>query len=281
VHGAPRQRENEVSEAPAGLETPAAAAWLADLERRHLADLSRAEVARGLRALSGLYVERRNRLGEGAALEGTGKRAAFALFYAPVHFVIVRSVLAALPPPPAPVTRIVDLGCGTGVAGAAWALHAGGQAMVTGIDRHPWAAGEAAATYRAFGLRGGVRTGDVSRLALPARAGTAMVAAYAVNELAGDARDRFLAHLETALSAGSPVLVVEPIARRQLSWWPAWTSAFAAHGGREDEWRMAAALPPLQRELARAAGLDPRELTARTLYAAPPPAARARTRERR
>ena len=51
-----------------------------DLEARHLSELTFAEVRRGLQALSSLYVERRERLADGAALDGAGKRAAFALY---------------------------------------------------------------------------------------------------------------------------------------------------------------------------------------------------------
>src|SRR6185312_6641978 len=70
--------------------------WLASLERRHLANLSRSELTRALRALSSCYVERRDKLTEGAALEGAGKRAAFALFYAPLHFITVTAVVRAM-----------------------------------------------------------------------------------------------------------------------------------------------------------------------------------------
>ncbi|MBA3888795.1 MAG: hypothetical protein H0X67_24180, partial [Acidobacteria bacterium] len=59
-------------------------AWLEALEGRHLSDLTPAEVARALRALSSCYVERRSKLARGGALDSAGKRAAFALFYAPL-----------------------------------------------------------------------------------------------------------------------------------------------------------------------------------------------------
>ena len=61
------------------------------------------------------------------------------------------------------------------------------------------------------------------------------------------------------------VAAVEPIARRLAPWWSAWQSAFSAAGGRSDEWRLPSALPPRQRQLAKAAGLNPQEMTARTL----------------
>src|SRR4051794_23726869 len=71
--------------------------WLAELEARHFADLTFPEVSRALRALSSAYVERRATLGSGAALSGAGKRAAFALFYAPLHFLLIRLITGALP----------------------------------------------------------------------------------------------------------------------------------------------------------------------------------------
>src|SRR6185312_5166963 len=63
--------------------------WLASLERRHLANLSRSELTRALRALSSCYVERRGKLAEGGALDSAGKRAAFALYYGTLHFFTV------------------------------------------------------------------------------------------------------------------------------------------------------------------------------------------------
>ena len=67
------------------------AGWIAGLETTHLAQLTFPEVSRALRALSSTYVERRQKLAEGAALSGTGKRAAFALFYGPLHHQIGRA----------------------------------------------------------------------------------------------------------------------------------------------------------------------------------------------
>jgi hypothetical protein len=62
------------------------------------------------------------------------------------------------------------------------------------------------------------------------------------------------------------VLVVEPIARRIAPWWGDWQDAFERRGGRSDDWRFAVSLPDRQRALARAAGLDPQVLTARSLW---------------
>jgi SAM-dependent methyltransferase len=273
-------------------------AWVSALESRHLANLRVPEVTRALRALSSAYVERRhNATEEGRKVRGTldtaGKRAAFALFYAPLHFIAVARVIAALGagtispvrrvgPPQADrlastglsgraATRlgeggsILDLGCGTGAAGAAWALASGRAPSVTGIDQHRWAIDEARWTYAHFGLRGRARIGDISRL--PAgRAGDAIVAAYVLNELGDTARRRVEDLLLAAADRGARVLVVEPIARAITPWWTETAARIVERGGRADEWRVSIDWPPLLRTLDHAAGLDHRELTFRTLF---------------
>jgi hypothetical protein len=240
-------------------------AWLAALEARHLADLTPAETARALRALSSCYVERRGKLARGGALDSAGKRAAFALFYAPVHYLVVREIVHALPSEARGVRKVVDLGCGTGAAGAAWAAAAGG-ATISGIDRHPWATAEAQWTWRHLGLTGRASVGDISRMRIRDEQGLGVLLAYAVNELPAETRPSLLEGLLRAAGRGARILVVEPIARRMAGWWDEWARAFATAGGRADEWRFDLALPGRQQALARAAGLDPRELTARSLW---------------
>lgn len=249
-------------------------AFYAALEARHRAELSFPEVRRALQALSSLYVERRERIAGGGALEGRGKRAAFALYYGALHFLLVREVVRALGPAlPAP-RRVLDLGCGTGTAGAAWALEALPPAAVEGVDRSGWAVAETRFTLRELGIAGTATRGDaVTAGREGARCG--LVAAFTANELAEQERERLLARLLAAGAAGAPVLVVEPISRRVSPWWPAWRDAFVAAGGREDEWRFRPQLPPSLALLAKAAGLDARELTGRSLSlpgagAAPP-----------
>ena len=118
--------------------------WLVALEARHLADLRVPEVTRALRALSSAYVERRRQTATPrggrhvhGALDSAGKRAAFALFYAPLHFIAVSEVIRARAAHTAAPKTIIDLGCGTGAAGAAWALTSQPSPSVIGIDRHP------------------------------------------------------------------------------------------------------------------------------------------------
>src|SRR6266581_8605779 len=144
-------------------------AWFEALESRHLSRLTFAEVRRGLQALSVLYVDRGDRLEEGAALEGAGKRAAFALFYASLHFLLVRRVVRALGAAEAGPRRILDLGCGTGAAGAAWAVEAGSGCRVSGVERSGWAVEEARWNYNALGVRGRALRADIAKTALPGR----------------------------------------------------------------------------------------------------------------
>ena len=242
------------------------------LEARHLADLTFPEVSRALRALSSAYVERRQRLAEGAALAGAGKRAAFALFYGPLHY-LAGSRDRRAPCRGAATVRL------PGVANRYSSISAAGPAQrapagpagyrtpptVVGIDRHPWALAEAAETYRAFGFPARTRQGDVAATQLP-RSPAALLAAFTVNELAGDARDRLLHRLLARAADGDRVLIVEPIAGFVAPWWNGWREAFQAAGGRDDEWRFRVELPAIVAKLDRAAGLNHRELKARSLW---------------
>ena len=236
-------------------------AWLAALEARHLSDLRVPEVTRALRALSSAYVERRHTVK--STLDSAGKRAAFALFYAPLHFLAADHVVRALgADAPAP-SSILDIGCGTGAGGAAWALASG--APVTGIDRHPWAVDEARWTYRQLGLHGHARIGDVSKLP-PLRPGSGAIAAYVMNELPEAVRQRVEDALLAAAARGVSVIILEPIARAVTPWWDRTAARVLTAGGRADEWRFSVDLPPFLRLMDKAAGLDHREITARSLY---------------
>jgi predicted RNA methylase len=236
--------------------------FLVELEQRHLADLRFSEVTRALRALSSAYVERRETaLAEHKALEGAGKRAAFALYYGPIHFLLVQHILRELGVTP-PRGTIVDLGCGTGVAGAAAATSTTPALPVLGIDTHPWTLEEARFTYRAFGLRADVRRGHAARTRFPADT-SFVVAGFVVNELKDADRNALLRTLQAGRYA---VLIIEPISLRISPWWDEWAAVFQKHGGRADEWRARIDVPPLIKRLSKAAGLRPDVLTARSLF---------------
>ena len=241
--------------------------WMRDLEARHLADLTFAEVSRALRALSSTYVERRGKLAAGAALAGAGKRAAFALFYAPLHYLLVQSIVDALGAAKGQVSTLVDLGCGTGAAGAAWAAAFGSTPRIVGIDRHPWPLAEAAHTYRQFGVTARTRQGDMAGVEWSAPA-SACLAAFALNEVTNAGREAVWSRLSDRWSG--PVLIVEPLAGFVAPWWRRWSDGVLKAGGRADEWRFKAELPAIVAKLDRAAGLNHRELTGRSLWIARP-----------
>jgi SAM-dependent methyltransferase len=241
--------------------------WLGALGERHFAALNFQEVRRAVQALSALYVERRNRIGEGSAFEGAGKRAAFATYFAPLHFLLVREIVRALDAAKVPTSDILDLGCGTGIAGAAWALEMNPPPRITGIDRNSWAVREAKWTYGAFALRSTVRSEDLATFKIGRN--TAVIAAFTINELSDEMRTRMLREMLSAARNGSPVLVIEPIARTVASWWTDWAKEWIAAGGREDDWRFSVQLPEALALMDKAAGLDHRELTGRSLWIPP------------
>ena len=239
-------------------------AWFEALERRHLETLKFSEVRRAVQALSSLYVERREQADINSAFSGAGKRAAFAMYFAPLHFLLVREIVQALDARLPPNTTIMDLGCGTGVAGLAWAVHSDPHSNVLGIDRNSWALQECKWNYEQFGLRGKVRNADVDDVRIPSA--TAVIAAFTINELKAVSRERLITEFTRTARCGAPVLVVEPIAHRVASWWNEWMDEWRRIGGRADEWRFRVELPERLALMDRAAGLDHRELTGRSLW---------------
>jgi hypothetical protein len=275
-------------------DTPPFSRWLADLEARHLANLRVSQVSRALRALSSGYVERRTRaVGGGRQLDGAGKRAAFALYYAPLHYLLVQHVAQALPAALRHAGPIVDLGCGTGAASAAllspphegtlqplappthpihpthpaplapW--HLGLAPRVLGIDAHPWAVDEARHTFRVFDIDGTAVRGDAVRARWPHRP-SLIVAAFFINETQEVDRASLKRRLLAQADAGTRVLIVEPLARGIAPWWDQWAREVIARGGRADDWKLPIDSPPVVARLGRAAGLSIGAVSGRSLW---------------
>ena len=161
------------------------------------------------------------------------------MFYGPLHYLLIREIVRAIPGAADGAPSLVDLGCGTGAAGDAWAVACRTRPQVIGVDRHPCTLTDAAHTYREFDLRaktmrGACGDGCVSEVAL-----ALILAAFTVNELPDDARDALLPRLLACASAGDRILIVEPLGeRRGADGGALWQLAFVAAGGRADEWRV-------------------------------------------
>ena len=244
--------------------------WLPLVIERHTRALSKPEFLKAVRALSARYVERRSDLARRSPTDSAGKRAAFAGFFAPLHFLTVRAIVSALGTGTPDLGTIVDLGCGTGPASAAWAGACETAPEVLGIDRQDWVLDEASWNWRVLGLKGRTRRGDLvreaSRLARSASGSTGrgVVLAWSVNELADAARGELLPAL-LAVAARSPVLIVEPLSRAAAPWWDEWSRAWRQAGGRADEWKFDIDLPAALADLSGAAGFRREWLGARAL----------------
>ena len=264
------------------------AQWLAALEQRHLANLTKQEFTRAVRALSARYVERRGQLQDRSPLDSAGKRAAFALFYAPLHFLTAELALNRMGVR-TDLKALVDLGCGTGVCGAAWALKTSEvvsgttevkrpqrsffSPSITGVDANAWAIDEARWNWRALGLRGQAVRGDLLTTARSlvrqsdaALATTGLIAGWAINELAKADRDQLLDVLDQLLQRGATLVVLEPLARGVAPWWDEWAARLAPRNVREADVKTEVDLPPPLDSFSDAAGFRKKELGARVMY---------------
>jgi len=245
--------------------------WIDALIRRHTSSLTTTEFNRSVRALSSRYVERRDVLASRSPIDSAGKRAAFAAFYAPLHFLTTRLVVQALQPQSG--RDLVDLGCGTGVVSAAWALLSRRPASIRGVDRDRWSLAEAQWNWRQLGVAGRVARGDMTTIAEhgPTRGGrskapVAWIAGWSVNELADGPRDRLLRALLDAAGRGDTILIIEPQARRATPWWPMWADAFRVAGGRSDDWKFDGGLPAPLQAIDETAGFAREGLSAKSIF---------------
>ncbi len=237
------------------------ASWIDRVIARHTAAMTRPEFLKAVRALSARYVEQRASLPHRSPIDSAGKRAAFAGFYAPLHFLAVQAILRGLGAT-ASLRTIVDLGCGTGVAGAAWALESG--ASVTGVDLNAWALEEARWNWTALSVHGTTRRGDLVAALHSVPDDAAIVCGWSLNELDKAARSRAVGALLARGRTGGPILIVEPIATRAVPWWEEFAGRAAREGARLDEWRLNLGLPPVLAELDEAAGFRRDSFNARS-----------------
>src|SRR5439155_513947 len=187
------------------------------------------------------------------------------------HYLLIREIIRALPGAVEDVQTLVDLGCGTGASSAAWASSCERAPIIIAIDRHPWAVAEAVKTYQTFGLSARVRRGDIARV-VRSKTSASFLGSFTLNELSDATRDavlgRVIQHVGRRKHPAGHVLIVEPLAGFVAPWWDRWSDRVVAAGGRADHWRFRVELPAIVSKLDRAAGLDHRELSARSLWIA-------------
>lgn len=237
--------------------------WSAFLERRFGNELTFTEIRRAIRALSDLYVHRRTRLPRGDAFDGRGKRAAYALYFAPLHACALAAAVREHDVPFPKRARWLDLGCGTGAASIGLWIAGLRPARLSGIDRSGWAIEAFAEAGRALRLDVRPRRGRVEDMAWPRT--DAIVAGWALNELDAAAREEVGRRLAHAVDAGTFVCIAEPVAKRPLRWWERWVASWAPDRAREDAWALPFERPESIAAFDRAARLDHRTLRLRTL----------------
>jgi SAM-dependent methyltransferase len=243
--------------------------WLAATLARHIPPLNFTEVRKGVQALSTLYVHDR-KAGRIAArsVDGMGKRAALATYYAALHFVTLHHALEMIGPESfGPVQRILDLGCGTGAAGAALALGLGQPAppSIVGVDRSGWALEEARETWAAFGLDGRAVRGELPLAAPRAGAGDLVLFGWSLGELPNEERGAHFRSIAAALRRGAGLLVLEPLSGRITPWWNEWAELLAEEGVRAELVRVVIQRPLFVADMDKASGLDHQIVGARVL----------------
>ena len=130
-------------------------AWVTAAVDRHTRTLERPEFLKAVRALSARYVERRRDLARRSPIDSAGKRAAFAGFFAPLHLFTALAALETIAIPPR--RRILDLGAGTGVVGAACAIAGIHDPQVLAVDQDAWSLTEARWNFKQLGVSGRTR----------------------------------------------------------------------------------------------------------------------------
>lgn len=240
-----------------------------ELQERYSRDLTFQEIRRGLQALSQVYTAKRNKLQTQGVWDGAGKRAAFALYYGSIHFVLFSEIARSLGPNLQHIKAVLDLGCGTGVGALAWAAHVPQSIQVTAVDEANWAVGEARWLMERWGVAAKVTRQDVLTPRFLGREGL-VFAGFTVNELADAQRQTLCDKLMQAHADGAQVLIVEPIANNVVPWWSHWQKIFADRGGQTREWKIPTrGLPEGLLLLDKAAAFHHRVLSGRSLYLPP------------
>ena len=244
-------------------------AWVEAAQARWASDLQFRELRRGVQAVSDLYVHKRatHSLSD-RAVDGRGKRAAFAVYYGGLHLTLLQAWLAERDP--VAIDQVWDPGCGPGVVGAAVARW-GACKKVHASDRVGRHLEVAAWTGRQLGVRTQTRKAELPRVLERTRGVGIVTLGWVLNELDDSLREATLTALIRRLRAGSGVLILAPLSLRASPWWPQAVQKLRA--ARPDacaeEYRLQPELAPLLADLDRASRLNHRTMGARVFYAPP------------
>ncbi len=242
--------------------------WLEETLARFSPSLTFTEIRKGVQALSEIYVVERREDGRMAAraIDGQGKRAALATYYAALHFLAVHHALVMLGEESlGTVRRIHDLGCGSGASGAAAAMTLGGVARLVAYDRSGWALDEARQTYRSFGLESHMRRDELPKAFPQTNPGDLLCFGWVISELENKQRLVLLKRLRAAAKRHVPLLILEALSTRITPWWADWEDALTALGVRSEIIRVAIERPYWIQDMDKAARLDHQVIGARVL----------------
>lgn len=242
--------------------------WVDETRARFVPPLTTTEVRKGVQALSWNYVEERVRGRDAArALQGEGKRAAFASYFAPLHFLATRIALAGIGPEPFAKVRVVhDIACGTGATGAALASALPEQPRIEAFDVSPWAVSEAKRTYDALLVSARTKRGALPQDFPRAGAADLLALGWAANELDEAARGALLTKITAALHRGAALFIAEPVSARITPWWDSWCARLAGPGAKHAIVRAQVDLPAWITALDDASGLCHDEIVAKVIW---------------
>lgn len=242
--------------------------WLASVVGRYVPPLTYAELRKGVQALSMLYVERRDEGNVAArAIDGQGKRGAFATYYAALHFITVHHALEMMGGTDTVGTprRIIDLGCGTGVVGAALATALPGSPAVLGVDRSGWALEEAERTWAAFGVSGRAVRAELPDGVPQIGEGDMIALGWSLSEWDDVTRAKFLRRLFKYLRKGVSLFIAEPLSTQVAPWWDEWAEQLASFGVSQELCKIAIVRPQWIQDMDKASRLDHQVVGARVM----------------
>ncbi len=243
--------------------------WLEETVARLSPPLTFTEIRKGVQAVTEIYGSRSGNPEHAAkAIEGQGKRAALATFFASLHFLTTHHALVMIGEESfGPVRRIYDLGCGSGSVGAAAAQTLGGPVRMIGIDRSGWALDETKQTWRAFGLNGKLQRAELPGTFPKTARGDLICMGWTLSELSNADRAILLRRTRAAVRRGVPVLILETISQRSSTWWSEWEESLGELGVRSEMIRVPIDRPFWIQDMDKAARLDHQVIGARVLAA--------------